>query len=229
MHPGCRRGRPDRHDRSAVGRQVLRPDHHDRAGRPRDDRRGARRGRALQVRQVLRQSDRCSALASSPGSDAACPVRPGEHPDLGHGLQVDVVHLVGRHPARDVAHAPDPFPATGRTGCCQAAGCLDDAHRERQGVRRWNQVVAAEEQPVLRRSERRAQPGQVRAVHLGEVPPPAAAQVKVASARPPVWLAQPARRAQPRAVPRRAPRREPRRVPAPLQPSLLRLPSLLLW
>jgi hypothetical protein len=231
MHPGCRRGRLDRHDRSAVGHQVLRPDHHDREGRQRDDRPVVRRGRALQVRQVLRQSDRCSAWASSPGWDEACPVRPGEHPDLGHGLRVDVVRQVGRHPARDAAHVPDPFPATRRTGCCPAAGCLDDAHRERQGVRRWNQAVAVEEQPVLRRSERRAQPGQGPAVRLGEVPPSGAAQVKVVSARPLVRLARPVRRAQSRAVPRRAPRLEPRRVPpAPLQPSLLRRPSLLfLW
>jgi hypothetical protein len=194
-----------------------------------------RRGRALQVRQVLRQSDRCSAWASSPGWDAACPVRPGEHPEPEHGLQADVVRRVWRHPARDVAHAPDPFPATTRTGCCQAVGRPDDAHWERQGVRRWNQAVAAvEEQPVLRPRERREQPGQGRAVRLGEVPPSAAAQVKVALARPPVWLAQPVRRAQSvrqaqsRAVPRRAPRRGPRRVPpAPLRPSLLRLPSLL--
>jgi predicted Fe-S protein YdhL (DUF1289 family) len=145
-----------------------------------------------------------------------------------HGPQVDVVRRVGRHPARDVAHAPDPFPATRRMGCCRAAGCLDDAHRERQEVHQWNQAVAVEEQLVLRRSERRAQPGQGLAVRLGAVLPWAAAQVKVGLARPPVRLAQSVRPAQSRAVSRRAPRREAQRVrPAPHRPSLLRLLSWL--
>jgi hypothetical protein len=163
----------------------------------------------------------------------ACPVRPGEQPDLAHGLQVDVVCQVGCHPARDVVHAPDPFPATARTGCCQAAGCLDDAHRERQGVLPWNQAVAAEEQRVLRRSERRAQPDQGRAVRLGEELPSAAAQLLVALARVPVWRAPsvppvpqapsvpPVRQAPPVAA-RQVPQRQHRRGRRPELPALRR-------